>query len=133
MQVLSPRQARWLLVTPPEDLEPEQATYLAHLCESCPDVPRAQQLTLAFTQLLRERDAAAFATWLVTAKASGVPEFRDLAAGMEPDQAAIEAAFQYEWSNGQTEAHVLQVKTVRRQMRGRGGFELLRRRVVKVA
>ena len=49
------------------------------------------------------------------------------------DLAAIEAALRHEWSNGRTEAHVLQLKAVRRQMRGRGGFELLRRRVIKVA
>jgi len=42
----------------------------------------------------------------------------------------VNAALQYRWSNGQTEAQVLQLKAVRRQMRGRGGFALVRRRVV---
>jgi transposase len=47
------------------------------------------------------------------------------------DRAAVEAALQYRWSNGQTEAQVLQLKAVRRQMRDRGGCALVRRRVVQ--
>jgi transposase len=70
---------------------------------------------------------------LVEAEACGVAEFRELAAGMARDRAAVEAALRHDWSNGRTEAQVLQLKAVRRQMRGRGGFELLRRRVVKRA
>jgi transposase len=132
-RALSPRQARWLLVAPAEEGEPAHRATLDHLCQHCPAVPIAQRLTLAFHRLLRERDAAAFAAWLAEAKASGVPEFRELAAGMERDRPAIEAALRHEWSNGRTEAQVLQLKAVRRQMRGRGGFELLRRRVIKVA
>ena len=54
-------------------------------------------------------------------------------AGLEGDRAAVAAALRLPYSNGQTEAQVLQLKAVRRQMRGRGGFELLRRRVVKSA
>ncbi|HEX2186647.1 MAG TPA: transposase [Chloroflexota bacterium] len=73
------------------------------------------------------------APWLAAAATSGVAELREFAAGIERDRAAVENALIYEWSNGQTEAQVLQLKGVRRQMRGRGGFELLRRRVVKVA
>ncbi|MCC6630160.1 MAG: ISL3 family transposase [Chloroflexi bacterium] len=132
-RALSPRQARWLLVAPVDEVEPAHLAVLDHLCRHCPDVPIAQRLTLAFGRLVRERDVAAFATWLADATASGVAEFRELAAGIARDRVAIEAALRHEWSNGRTEAHVLQLKAVRRQMRGRGGFELLRRRVIKAA
>jgi Transposase/Helix-turn-helix len=133
MRALSPRQAHWLLVAPQDAIEPDHRAALDHLGRHCPDIPIAQRLTLAFGRLVRERDAAAFAAWLAEATASGVAEFRELAAGMARDRAAIEAALRHEWSNGRTEAQVLQLKAVRRQMRGRGGFELLRRRVIRVA
>ena len=82
---------------------------------------------------MRARDQAALSSWLEAATGSELPEFRDFAAGIQRDLAAVEAALRYEWSNGPTEAQVLQLKTVRRQMRGRGRFELVRRRVIKGA
>ena len=34
------------------------------------------------------------------------------------------------WSNGAVEGHVNRIKTIKRQMYGRAGFELLRRKVI---
>jgi transposase len=127
----SPRQARWLLVKPTDELDADERTYLEQLVHECPDVLAAQRLTREFNRLVRERDEAALTSWLEAATGSELPEFRDFAAGIRRDLAAVEAALRYAWSNGQTEAQVLQLKTVRRQMRGRGRFELVRRRVVK--
>jgi transposase len=129
-RVLSARQAHWLLVTPAADLAPEQRVYLTALRQACPAIVTADQLTREFGRVLRDRDAAGLAPWLTAALASGLPEFGELARGIERDRAAVEAALRSEWSNGQTEAQVLQLKVVRRQMRGRGRFELVRRRVV---
>lgn len=44
--------------------------------------------------------------------------------------AAVEAGLTLEWSNGQTEGQVHRLKLLKRQMYGRAGFELLRRRVL---
>lgn len=126
----SPRQARWFLVTPEETLRPDQRTYLEQFVQRCPEVRLAQHLTWEFLRLVRERDHAAFAPWLVAAGACGLPEVVEFAKGLLRDRAAVEAALQYRWSNRQTEAQVLQVKAVRRQMRGRGSFALVRQRVV---
>jgi len=130
-RVLSARQARWLLVKEEAELEPAQRVYLAQLRQDCPAIVAAEQLTREFGRLLRERDQSALAPWLAAATTSGLPEFGELARGIERDRAAVEAALQYAWSNGQTEAQVLQLKALRRQMRGRGGFALVRRRVVR--
>jgi transposase len=129
----SPRQARWLLVKPEEALTPDQQAYVTHLVQACPEVLVAQRLTRECNRLVRERDQGALAPWLTAAQTSVVPEFGELAKGFGRDHAAVEAALQYEWSSGQVEAQVLQVKALRRQMRGRGGFALVRRRVVKAA
>lgn len=40
----SPRQARWLLLLPDDDLKPEQRQYLQHLGYHCPEIRAAQQL-----------------------------------------------------------------------------------------
>ena len=128
---LSPRQARWLLVKPEEAVEPEQRAYLEQFGQLCPEVRVAQRLILEFLRLVRARDQAALAPWLAAVSASGLAELVEFAKGLVRDRAAVEAALQYHWSNGQTEAQVLQLKTLRRQMHGRGSFALVRRRVVK--
>jgi len=126
----SPRQARWLLVKPDEALQPKQRAYVRHLEECAPALRTGQRLTREFLRLVRERDEAALAPWLATAEASGLADFVEFAKGVERDRAAVTAALTTPWNNGQTEARVLQLKAVRRQMRGRGGLALVRRRVV---
>ena len=49
---------------------------------------------------------------------------------MEKDESAIRAAISTKWSNGVVEGHVNRLKMLKRQMYGRAGFELLRRRVM---
>ncbi len=129
----SPRQARWLLVKPAETLRPEQRVYLGYLGAHAPAILAGQRLAVEFLRLVRERDAAALALWLATAEASGLADFVAFAKGLVRDRAAVAAALTTPWSNGQTEVRVLQLQTVRRQMRGRGGFALVRRRVVTAA
>ena len=55
-------------------------------------------------------------------------EFRDFAAGLRRDSAAVEAAVTSEWSSGQVEGQVTRLKLVKRSMYGRAGFPLLRQR-----
>lgn len=126
----SPRQARWLLVKPAEALRPEQRAYLRHLGERAPELLLGQRLTAEFLRLVRERDETALAPWLATAATSGLADLVEFARGIERDRAAVAAALTTPWNNGQTEARVLQLKAVRRQMRGRGSLALVRRRVV---
>lgn len=68
--------------------------------------------------------------WLDEAKASGIPEFRSLAAGIYRDYDAVRAALTTSYSNGQTEAQVHRLKLIKRLAYGRASFELLRLRVL---
>ncbi|EOT9914694.1 transposase, partial [Escherichia coli] len=61
---------------------------------------------------------------------SGSAELRCVAAGMEADAAAICEAISSRWSTGVVEGHVNRLKVLIRQMYGRAGLELLRRRVM---
>jgi len=49
---------------------------------------------------------------------------------LKQDQSAVEAAVEQSWSNGPVEGHINRLKTLKRQMYGRAGFELLRARVL---
>jgi transposase len=129
----SPRQVRWWLLQPDEALIPVQRAYLRHLDERCPALRAAQRLAIEFRRLVRDRDHGAFASWLATAESSDLREFRDFAAGLAADRAAVEAALHLEWSNGQTEGQVTKLKMLKRQGYGRAKVDLLLRRLAPAA
>ena len=126
----SVRQATWLLLSDPEALDPEERAYVAALSQRCPEAERARELARRFLTLVRERDHAALAPWVEQVEASDVPELRSFATGLRRDWAAVSAGLELSWSNGQTEGQVNRLKLLKRQMFGRAGFDLLRRRLL---
>src|SRR5262249_10943994 len=70
------------------------------------------------------------ATWLEAAERSDLPELRGVAAGLRRAWAAVAAGLDLPWSSGQTEGQVNRLKLLKRQMFGRAGFDLLRRRLL---
>jgi transposase len=127
---LSPRQAMWLLVQPPDTLTPEQETYRQLLCACCADVNAAYPLAQRFMHMIRQRQADALDPWLEAAQASAVAPLRNFAVHLKQDYAAVKAALTVEWSNGQTEGQVNRLKLIKRQMYGRAQFDLLRQRIL---
>jgi transposase len=49
---------------------------------------------------------------------------------LKQDLSAVEAAVTEPWSNGPVEGHINRLKTLKRQMYGRAGVELLRARLL---
>ena len=84
----------------------------------------------AFATIVRERAAGTLDGWLMSAEAS---ELRSFAAGLRRDGAAVRAALTEPWSTSPVEGQINRLKTIKRAMYGRGGFELLRRRVLLAA
>jgi transposase len=126
----TPRQAMWLLARPPEALDATDTAYRERLCQLCPEAATAYPLAQAFRQLLRTRTVEALDPWLEQADACGVREVQRFALGLRQDYAAVRAALEYPFSNGQTEGQVNRVKQLKRQMYGRAKFDLLRARVL---
>ncbi len=127
---LSARQASWLLVQKPESLTSEQTVRRVALCEACADAATAYPLSQSFGRMIRERQADQFDAWLEEAKVSALPDLCNFAVGLRRDYAAVQAGLSLPWSNGQTEGQVNRLKAIRRQMYGRGNFDLVRRRVL---
>ena len=80
--------------------------------------------------MVRERQGERLLGWIERAKVSGVAAIRRFAEGLVPDLAAVTAGLALPWSNGPTEGAVNRLKLIKRQMYGRAGFNLLRRRVL---
>jgi hypothetical protein len=68
--------------------------------------------------------------WMKKADASGIYRMQRFVRTLKQDQSAVEAAVEQSWSNGPVEGHINRLKTLKRQMYGRAGFELLRARVL---
>lgn len=126
----SPRQVRWLLHRPVEQLSPSDRAYRDALLAACPAVQAAQTLVAEFTRLVAAHDVAALAPWLTAAKESDAPELRGAALGICQDRVAVEAGISEPWSQGQVEGQVNRLKEIKRAMYGRANFDLLRRRVL---
>jgi transposase len=103
---------------------------LEHFGRTCPKVIVAQQVILAFLQVIKQREVASLEPWLLRAQASGLPEVVEFAKGIVRDQNAVTAALRYAASNGITEGHVNRLKLIKRTAYGRASFELLRKRVL---
>jgi transposase len=80
--------------------------------------------------LVRQRDEKGLSDWLSSALESDVTEMKSFATGLLKDESAVRAALSLEWSNGPVEGQVNRLKFVKRLMYGRGGFTLLRARVL---
>jgi len=126
----SVRQATWLLLRDPDELEPVERAYVEALGRRCPEADCAGRLARSFVTLVRGRDRTALAPWVAAAERSDLPELRGFAAGLRRDWAAVAAGLELPWSSGQTEGQVNRLKLLKRQMFGRAGFDLLRRRLL---
>ena len=99
------------------------------VCRSYPEITTAWGLADRFLKLFGQGKSETLTEWLQEATGDSVPaEIRRFAQGLKRDFHAVAAAIDLHWSNGQTEGQVNRLKTIKRQMYGRGSFELLRLR-----
>ena len=124
------RQAVFLFLRRPEELEAEEAETLALLRSLHAEMDQAYELVQQFTQMLRKRRGMHLDTWLAQVNQSNIPELRSFAAGVEKDKEAVRAGLTWWINNGMVEGHVTKLKLLKRSMYGRAGFPLLRQRVL---
>ena len=124
----SVRQATWLLLRRPEELDEPEQHFVQEVCRGCVAAEEAYRLAQESFSLVRTRSAAALASWAARAEGCDAPELRGFVAGLRRDWPAVLATVTSSWSNGQTEGHVNRLKSLKRQMYGRAGFVLLRLR-----
>ena len=129
-RAVSSRQATWLVLRKPQELSLEDQHALKFVMQAHAQLEVACTLAQSFALMVREKNVSALEPWLQEASGSGIAELRTFAAGIKRDQAAVQAALTYSWSQGQVEGQVHRLKLLKRQSYGRAGFELLRHRVL---
>jgi transposase len=125
----SARKLSFAFIRRVEDREVEEQAWLDRL--RCADAGLREVLELAaeFAGMVRRQLALPLGQWLAKAEGLDCAEVRKFASGLRLDEAAVAAALTERWSNGPVEGQVNRLKTIKRQMYGRAGFELLRARV----
>ena len=124
------RLVAFWLTKPPMQRSPDEQRWVEAVTTSHPQLATAEHLAQQFRQVFKDRDSTALKSWLAKSVASDIPELKRFVAGVQRDYDAVVAAVEQEWSNGQVEGQVHRLKLLKRQMYGRGGFRLLRRRVL---
>jgi transposase len=129
---LTARQLSYLFVRHPEQRTPDEQEHVAQIRQHDPTIAQIATLTETFTQMVRARTPSALQTWIETVLTSGLPDLKRFASGLQQD-AAVRAALELPYSNGQTEGQVTRLKLLKRQMYGRAKLDLLRQRVLHAA
>lgn len=125
----SPRVAA-LLSKPPKTLSESQKYYLQPFLQFCPKAHGLRRFAMQFRAMMRWRNAGKLLSWIEAAMSSGYRFLGDFARNLKRDQRAAALAITSRWNNGPMEGHINRLKTIKRQMYGRAGFELLKSRVL---
>ena len=87
-------------------------------------------LTSSYAEMLTTLDGLRLPEWITEAVPSDLPGISTFAAALESDFDAVTAGLTTDWNSGPVEGTVNRIKMLKRQMFGRAGFPLLRKRVL---
>jgi transposase len=124
------RQLAWLTAQSAEALDEADQHALVVVSQINATLKTTVDMAQRFAAMVCQRQPDGLDEWLDQATHSGVSALRSFANGLRNDYEAVRAALRLIWSNGRTEGHVNRLKCLKRQMYGRGGLDLLRRRVM---
>jgi transposase len=121
---------RWLL-TRPDRLQGDEKAQLQAIRARCPHIDALAGHVTAFAEMMTARTGSRdLEAWLAAVEADGQSGLRSLAAGIRHDQQAVTNGLTLHWNSGKVEGTVNKIKMIKRQMYGRAGFDLLRKRVI---
>ncbi|RKT54109.1 ISL3 family transposase [Saccharothrix australiensis] len=130
--VTTSRHASSLLLTKPENLRPKDTELSEKITAACPEMTALADLVRGFAALLTPAagNDAKLTEWITAARTANLPHLRSFTNGLEIDRSAVDAAVILPYHNGRTEGVNTRTKRIIRQMHGRAGFDLLRRRIL---
>lgn len=127
---VSPLVAAALVMKPRPLLTEDQRQTVNRLRVACPDFGVMRSLAMSFRGILLRGKPTSLDLWMAKAAATGIYAMKRFVRTLRHDLAAVKNAVTYQWSNGPVEGHINRLKTLKRQMYGRAGVELLRARML---
>lgn len=126
----SVRQVTGWICRHPDNLVSRDAEQLGKILGRCPELASAVELVRSFAEMMTHLHGERLAAWITVAVQAALPGISRFAAGLNADIAAVTAGLSLPFSSGPVEGNVNRIKMIKRQMYGRAGFDLLRKRVL---
>ncbi|MFJ7099283.1 ISL3 family transposase [Streptomyces mirabilis] len=117
----------------PDCMNDDDQQKLKDILARCPELEAATGHVRSFAAMMAIRSATRLPEWIATARANADHGLRGFADGLLADLDAVVLGLSTEWSSGCVEGRVTDIKLLKRQMAGRAGLPLLRKRVLLVA
>jgi transposase len=123
------RITSWML-SHPAKLTGDEQIRLKQVLASCPHLEAAAGHVASFAEMLTERLGKQLNSWMSAVSADDLPQLHRFVRGLDTDHAAVLYRLTLPYSSGAVEGHVNRIKMLKRQMYGRAGFDLLRKRIL---
>jgi transposase len=117
----------------PDRLDADDAHRLKEILARVPALAAAARHVRAFADLMNDRRGRQLKEWIAAVQADQVPALHTFAVGLLNDLDAVVAGLSLSYSSSAVEGHNNKIKMLKRQMFGRAGFDLLRKRVLNAA
>ncbi|MFE9859088.1 transposase [Streptomyces sp. NPDC005780] len=114
----------------PDTLPESEHLKLKSVLAGCPELDALTGHVRAFGKMLTHLQGDQLPKCIKGVRADDLPSLHTFVNGLERDLAAVTAGLTLPWSSGIVEGHVNRIKMIKRQMYGRAGFSLLRKRVL---
>jgi transposase len=124
------REVTGWIMRRPEALEPTEQTRLQEVRGRCPHLAAASVHVAAFAEIMSGLRGSRLDGWIAAVEADDLPGLQSFATGLRRDQQAVRNGLTLPCSSGPVEGNVNRIKMLKRQMYGRAGFDLLRKRVL---
>ena len=115
----------WSALGPDDEL-----TQLAGIRARCPHLNTLAAHVTSFAEMMTGLHGCRLHQWLADVEADDQPQLHSFATGIRRDLQAVTAGLTLPYSSGPVEGNVNRIKAIKRQMYGRAGFALLRKRVL---
>ena len=129
----STREMTGWITRRPENLTEDQQVKLKAVLSRCPELDAVHGHVRSFGSMLTSGSAAGLDEWIAAVRTSSLPALPGFARGLAGDLDAVRAGLSLSYNSGVNEGRVTDLKLIKRQMGGRAGIPLLRKRVILVA
>jgi transposase len=114
----------------PDTLDADDQLALKQVRARCPHLDDVADHVSGFAEMMAGRHGERLDAWTSRVEADDQPDLHRFANGVRRDYDAVLNGLTLEHSSGAVEGSVNRIKMIKRQMYGRAGFELLRKRVL---